>query len=342
MNKSVRIFCMSFDIISRYAFHRVTAPVCTNVRENLSAVREQFHEQHAKPVQNVVLGRQNIRFSRTVPIEGSIQQCLREIAVRIEIRPLTLALESGCNRIVAYHLFFTAFRQILVAVHQVFDDNHHLNDKFPCLFFFFIGSLHEIRIFVISFLAFFLRPFKRLLIFGFVINFFRHAADNFHFIYGFHTHAQIFFYKRRVDNGTADSHCHGTNLQIGFSSHGCSRNSRAAEPQQFFSHIVGNGCIVHILNFMSVNTECRKSLLCMRSQYGSKIYRTRTLRSVKAPYSFNRHRVHIHRLRTIAPAGCYGQCDVNAFFSEFCGTGCRFSDTSDGRICNYDFHRFAV
>lgn len=34
-----------------------------------------------------------------------------------------------------------------------------------------------------------------------------------------------------------------------------------------FHYIFRNGCIIGILIFMSVNTKCRKSFLCMRNQY---------------------------------------------------------------------------
>ena len=73
------------------------APVGTDICEDLCTVGQKFHEQHAKAVENVVLGSQDVRLTCAVPVKGSIQHCLCEVTVRIEVCPLSLSLETGCD-----------------------------------------------------------------------------------------------------------------------------------------------------------------------------------------------------------------------------------------------------
>ena len=242
----------------------------------------------------------------------------------------------------ADHFFLAAFRQIWISVHQIFDDAHHLNDKLPILFLFFRSLLNFRRVLIKTFPALFLGPCKSFLKFFFVVDTFCHTADDFHFIHGFHTHAQIFFDKCRINDGSADSHTDGSDLQIGFSPHGGSCHSRTAEAEKFFLYIFRNLRIVCILHIMAINTERRKPLLGMGSQYGSQINRSGTLRSIEAPNRFDGHGIHVHGFCAVAPARRYGQCDIHAFFFKLCGTGCGLRHTADGGVRDDNLHRFSV
>ena len=91
-------------------------------------------------------------------------------------------------------------------------------------------------------------------------------------------------------------------------------NCRTSESQQFLFYIFRNLCIVRFTYIVSVDSECRKSFLCMCSQYGCKVNCSRSLCSVESPYSFDRHRIHIHCLCAVAPAWCNCQSNVNALF----------------------------
>ena len=239
-------------------------------------------------------------------------------------------------------LFFASLRQVFVSVHQVFDDAHHLNNKFPISFFRLIGLLKFCRVLIKTDLAFLFCPCKSFLVFCFVVDSLCHTTDDLHLVNRFYTHSKVFLDECRIDDGSADSHTDGTDLQIGFSSHGRCRNCRTSESQQFLFYIFRNLCIVCFTYIVSVDSECRKSFLCMCSQYGCKVNCSRSLCSVESPYSFDRHRIHIHCLCAVAPAWCNCQCNVNALFFEFVRTCCRFSHTSDRCICNDNFYRLAV
>ena len=93
---------------------------------------------------------------------------------------------------------------------------------------------------------------------------------------------------------------------------------------------------------MAIDTECRQAFLCVGSKNRCQIYSTRSLSTVKAPYSFDGLGIHIHGLCAIAPAGSYGQGDINAFFTEFLSTGSALSHTSDGGVCDNYFYRLSV
>src|SRR5699024_883255 len=92
----------------------------------------------------------------------------------------------------------------------------------------------------------------------------------------------------------------------------------------------------------SVDTECRKSLLCMCSQNRCQVYSAGSLCCVQAPYSLDGLGIHIHGLRTVAPAGCNSKGNINAFFAEFVSACCSFADTSDGGVSDNNFNRLAV
>ena len=93
VNEAVRFFCLTFDFVTRYAFHRFARPVSTDVGKHLRSTGEQLHKQHARCVECVVFRAENVRFSRPVPVERSVKNTFGEVAVRVKIRPLSLSLE---------------------------------------------------------------------------------------------------------------------------------------------------------------------------------------------------------------------------------------------------------
>ena len=233
-------------------------------------------------------------------------------------------------------------REILVAVHQILDDHRHLHHKFKLFLFFLVGVLKPLRILIEADLAGFFCPGQRLLVLCFVVNFLAHPADDLHLIHGLHPHTQVRLDEIGINDGTADSHCDGTDLQVGFSSHGSRSHSRTAEAQQFFSHILRNRCVVRLADVMAVNAESRQSLLRMGCQHRCQIYGARTLRSVEAPNGFDGLGIHVHGLRSIAPTGCHGQGDIHAFPTEFFRAGGRLSHPADGGVGDHNLHRFAI
>ena len=90
------------------------------------------------------------------------------------------------------HFFFASFGEVLVAVHEVLYDDHHLYDKFPLFFLYFACILKLGRILVKGFPALCLCPCESLFVFRFVVDALCHAADDFNLVNGLSSHAEIF------------------------------------------------------------------------------------------------------------------------------------------------------
>ena len=58
----------------------------------------------------------------------------------------------------------------------------------------------------------------------------------------------------------------GTDLQIGFASHGSCCNCCTAETEKLLLYVCGNAGVVSFLNIMTIDTECRQAFLCVGSQ----------------------------------------------------------------------------
>ena len=242
----------------------------------------------------------------------------------------------------SHHLLFSSLGQILVAVHQILDDAHHLDYKLPVLILLLSGLLDLFRILVKALNAVLLHPGQSFLVFLLIINAFRHTADDFHLVHGFHTHTKIILDKGRVNDGSADTHTDGTDLQVGFAPHGSNSNSRPSEAKQLFLHVLRNGGIVCFLYIMSVDTERRKPLLGMGSQYGGQIHCTGTLRAVEAPDTLDGIGIHVHCLCAVTPAGSNGKGNVHACLPELVRTCSGLSHPANGGVCNHNLHRLTV
>ncbi len=134
MDNTAVFFRFSFKLIAGHALRRFRRPIGTDISENLSAVRKKLHEKHSETVQYVILCREYHRLLLSFKVEGRIQNCFRIVAVRPMIRPLTLSLEAGCDRIVTNALLDEIIGQIRISLDKVFNDAVHLNGEFPLLF----------------------------------------------------------------------------------------------------------------------------------------------------------------------------------------------------------------
>ena len=104
-------------------------------------------------------------------------------------------------------------REVLVALHQVFDDNCHLNNELELFLFLFLRFLQFNRVLVESDVAFLFCPCKSFLILSLVINAFCHAADDLNLVNRLNAHAKIGLDEILIDDRSADAHCNGTDLQ---------------------------------------------------------------------------------------------------------------------------------
>ena len=162
--------------------------------DNLRSAGEQLHKQHARCIERVVFSAENVRFSRSVPVERRVKNGFGEVAVGIEVRPLSLTLETADDRVMPDHLFFSALGKFLVAIEQILDYARHFCGKFP-VFFLLSGSfLHFLGILVEVRATFFFYSCECFFVFGFVVNAFGHSADNFHFVdrFNFSNHSSLY------------------------------------------------------------------------------------------------------------------------------------------------------
>ena len=112
-------------------------------------------------------------------IKSGVEDCLGEVTVGIEVRPLSLALETGCNGVVANHFLFSSLGQIRIAVHQILNDQVHLQREVPILVLLLAGTLQFFGVLVKTFNNILCSPGFQLFKFLLVIDAFRHAADHF-------------------------------------------------------------------------------------------------------------------------------------------------------------------
>ena len=240
------------------------------------------------------------------------------------------------------HFFFVTLGQAFVAVVQVLNYARHLGGKLPIFLLLGWRFLQVFGILIEVLAALFLYPSKSFFVFSFVVDTQCHAADNFHFVDRFHTHAEIFFKKLGANNTAAYAHSYATYLQVTLAAHCGNGNCRAGKTQNFVLHVLRNSRVVGVLHFVSVNAESRQTLLRMSCKYASKVHRTGTFRAVETPHRLDCHGVHVHGFRTVAPTRCDGKRDVHVVFAEFVRTCRRLGNTADCRVGNDYFDGFAV
>ena len=180
------ILCQSGQLLTSHTFHSFRAPISTYVRENLCTISQQMAEEHSYSVAGIIFSSQYVSFTNTVPVERSIQQGFREVTVRVEVRPLTLSLETSRNSIVTKCFFLEShFLQLRITFHQIAHDNGHLHNEIPVSIFFrtclSLGFYIEILSFV--FLAIFFSPSHRFGVFFLIVNSFSHTTNDFCQIY---------------------------------------------------------------------------------------------------------------------------------------------------------------
>ena len=352
MNDAAVLLRLTLQIIAGDALRRLRRPVGTHVGEDLCAVRQQLHEQHAETVEHVVFRCEDHRLLRAFKVEGRVEYSLGIVTVGPVVRPLSLALEAGSDGVVSDGFFNEACGQVFVALDQILDDAVHLDRKFPLLFFFFRGKLdtalfaEEVNIFgvvVAAFLAVLLRPCQRLFIGLMVVDTLFHAAEDLNLVNGLHTQAQILLHEVLIHDGAADAHGDGADLQIALAPHRRNCDSGTAEAQQLFLHVVGDfGDLIAVLHLMAVDAEGGQALLGVGRQNRGQIHSARPLGAVEAPDALDGHGVHVHRLGAVAPAGSDGQCDGDALALELLGAGGRFRHAANGGVSHDDLHMLAV
>ena len=288
------------------ALHSLGAPVGTDVREHHTLVGKQMTEEHSHAVERVVLGGEHVGLTCAVPVKRGTHQRLGEVKVGDIVGPLALALHTGSDGVVAQTLLLEAqLLETRVAVHQVVDDKHILDGELPVLVLLLAGlGLAYLLVVVVALigLAVLLGPSHGLLVLLRVIDTLVHTAQDFDQVHILGTHAEIVLEEVGVDDTSGNTHTGVTHAQIALAAHRSHSLCGAGKAQYLFCHVGWDSVVVEVLHIMAVDAESRQTLLGMGSQNGSQIHGAGALGTVEAPDSLGIVGVHIHGLRTIAPA----------------------------------------
>ena len=335
---------LALKFFTGHALHGLGAPVGAHIGKDGGRLGHQVSQEHGHAVEGVVFRGQHEGFADAVPVEGRIEDGLREVSVGIEVRPLALALEPAQDGVVAQGFLSEAhFLELGVALQEVLDDNGHLYHELPVLVFLFPGFL-EVRAVahILVLLAVLLGPGKRLLKLLMVVDAPFHAADNLHLVYAFAAHAQVVFEEVRVHDGTGDAHAHGADGQIRPAPQGGGGHGGAGKAEELFLHIGRDGLVVSVLDVMSVDAEGGEALLGVGGEDGGQIHGAGTLGPVEAPDGLDGMRVHVHGFAAVAPARGDGDGDGHTLAGEFLRAGGRFGHPADGTVGNDALYGSAV
>ena len=212
MDEALRFLRHALELVAGCLLDSLGAPVGAHVGEDLRRVRQQLAEEHAHAVERIVLGGEHVCLARAVPVERRVEHRFGEVAVRVKIRPLALALEAAGDRVVADHLFLAACGQVRVAVVEVLDDAHHLEREGPVLLLLLGGLLQLGGVLVEALGAVLAAPSERALKLRLVVDTVFHAADDLDLIDGFHAHAEVFLEEVGVHDRARDAHADGADL----------------------------------------------------------------------------------------------------------------------------------
>ena len=293
-------------------------------------------EEHGNAVACVVFCSERDSFARSVPVERSIHERFGIVAVRIEVGPLALALETACDSVVSDSLFLeTNLLKARVAVHEVLHDDHHLDDEFPVgiLLLTCLGlALAVGDVLALVAHAMLAGPCHSLLVLLGVVDALGHAADDFGEVNAFVAHTEIFLEEVGIDDTSGDAHTCRTHRQIRLAAH-CSHSlGGTCKAQNLLSNVGWDRVVLKVLDVVSVDAESRQALLGVCGEHGSKVYSTRALGSVESPNSLRPMRVHVHSLGAIAPARSNGDSRTDALALELLGTGSTLADAADSGV----------
>ena len=162
-----------------------------------------------------------------------------------------------------------------------------------------------------------------------------HAAQDFHQGDVLRAHTKVVLKEVGVNDGAGDAHTGIAHTQVALASHS-GDGLRCTRPAEYLLRHVGRDAVVReVLNIVAIDAVGRETLLGVSGEYGGKVHRTRALRSVEAPYGLRPMRMHIHSLRTVAPAGSHGNGGPHTFTLEFVLTRGSFRHATYGGIGNH-------
>ena len=346
--------------LASHALYSLRTPIGADIREHDTFIGQQMSKEHRHAIEKIIFSGKDVCLARAVPVKRCAHHRFRKIEIRLVVGPLALALNTRCNGVVPDGLFLIAhFQQFRRALHQVADNHHVFHRKLPILVFFLAilsfsfsiegghgrtGEQRTVFVIVMPLLWFTIlfypcHGFFKLL---FVVNTKVNASKYLYQRHILRTHTKILLQEIGIDNTTGDTHASVANREVRLTTHGGYGLSCTRKTKYFLRHIFRYRIVVQILHIMAINAVCRQSLLSVCSKHSSKINSTRPFCAIESPNSFGIIRIHVHRLRAIAPAGCDSDCRTDAFTLELLSACSTFTHTADGGIADDTLNKTAV
>ena len=333
----------TFHGVAGHALHSGGAPVGADVGEAGSATRQLVQQKHAHAVHGIVFRGEGNSLTRAVPVEGAVEEGFGHIAVRVEVRPVTLSLETAANGIEA-HAFFLAvdFLELGIAMHHIAEDDGH-EDRLAQGAFLLLGGEDEVgAVAVRANLHELLGPFHGKLELSLVVDAQFHAAAHFGHVDSLHAHAHVAFPEGLVNNGTCDTHGAATDGEVALATQGGHGETSAGKAQNLLSHVLGDGGIIGVLHVVTVDGESRNPLLGITSQSSGQVHSAGALGAIEAPDSLGGGGIGLKSFGDVAPAGSHNQGAAHVVLSELLVTGSSLSRTTDGGVGDDALHGLAV
>ena len=145
-----------------------------------------------------------------------------------------------------------------------------------------------------------------------------------------------------IDDASGDAHAGVAHRQIALAPHRGHSLGGTGETQYLLCYVGWDAVVVQILHIVSVNAEGWQTFLCMGSQDGGQIDGSWTFCAVESPHGLGVVRIHVHRLRTVAPARSHRDGRTHAFSLELLSTGGTLSHTANRRVADDTLHRRTV
>ena len=191
-------------------------------------------------------------------------------------------------------------------------------------------------------LAVFLYPCHGLLKLFLVVDAKVDTAQDLHQVDTLAAQPQIALQEVGVYYAAGNAHTHTAEGEVRLAAHGGHGLGGTGKTKNLLCHVGGDGVVAKVLHIVTVDAEGGKSFLGMGGQHGCQINGTGALRTIESPYSLGVVGIHVHRLRTIAPARGHGDGAAHTLALELICTGGRLGHPADGGVGNDTFHSTAV
>ena len=333
------VFSGAFELVAiGDAGYGIRAPVGAEVSEDLGAIGEELTEEHPGAVEGVVLGSENVGRAFAVPVEGSVQDRLHEVAVGEVVGPLALSLETGGDGIVTLCLFTEShFVEFWIPDHEVAGDECHFYGVFPFAIELFAAAFLILAVVVVTFGAVGFDPIEGFFEFVGVVGTLAHASGKFSHVDGFEAHPEVVFPEGGIDDRTGDAHGGAAHGKVCLAAHVGDCETGAGKIEELIDDISGDVGIAGFLHVFAVDAKGGEAFLGMTCERGGEVNRAGALGAVKAPDRLGTVWIHVHRFGTVAPTGGNGDAETDALALEFLFASRSFAHPADVGVGDHAF-----